>query len=747
MANTSNAGYYSKYYPINFSVADRFVFYESLTHKTSNLVKFLVSKVRNNLYGAQKNPTTRDKDGNASKKMQTALEFLRQAYLFERDKEQKFFQAQMKKHPELVKILEEFQNNEDYISFIARLNSMLHGTELFKKELTTEIKRIKRYRKGNEFYKATRKRRAELQKFDYTKAHFLGPFTEEQIKDREELSLIFRTRENLFTEGGKEFSADDPYFTLDGKKVFRGIFSSQSYISTLTTAIIETYGARLFTYQSGKLKINTRQVNTLIKLLTDKAYELLLLNEGGFKRGKNQEIARGAARNENLRRARRVVESKDFQNFINGLLNSPEDKDLFSSLDKIADQYELPIDSLEGVKVTKAEITSFKNKIKKAYDKERASAIEQGEKFLTFSQWRQKTGTTDADLEQMIIQSKSVHVQAYYTNEGMNVADFLSNDITYALVSGSKNLTDDVQAGYLVVESSFDDSEFQKITQRTASKLEKAQQKAIKEMKKTTTADDLRKNTYELNKAREEQRKILEEANKEINEIHDGLQDILSHINIHTTVKGYKSIDAGRFVFEGAAFGSNIIEQATILEDLTMAGGINAFDRNWLIFALINCGTGMIGEGNKHHLEDYLSTFVGLLMFNDAYLIAEDIQKFMNGTYINTSVEDIHLYVLNNVYIPNSYVLEQTYLAMKFAFSNLEEYLLEDFPSHGTNLTLTTYDSGYKKKFTAEELDFDNGGPAWFTESKNALDQTKLTMTFMAGFLDVLQQINDAMPQ
>ena len=38
-------------------------------------------------------------------------------------------------------------------------------------------------------------------------------------------------------------------------------------------------------------------------------------------------------------------------------------------------------------------------------------------------------------------------------------------------------------------------------------------------------------------------------------------------------------------------------------------GGITDLDANWLLFALINCGTGMIGAQNKNSLEDYLSAF------------------------------------------------------------------------------------------------------------------------------------------
>ena len=746
MANTSNAGFYSYCYPINFTPADRYVFYDSLRNKNSPLVKNLVRRIDRNLYGRSRNPTMRDKDGSPSKRMEKVLYFLEQAYLFERQKEQKFFQEQLKKHPELEGILNKYSDSGDYIAFIAQLNSMLHGAELFKKELDTEIKRINRYSEANYYYKSTIKRRKELQKLEHTDAHYTGELTPQQIKDRKELSDIFRTHENLLTDNGTAFSADDPYFTLDGEQVFRGIFSSQSYMSTVTTAVIEKYGARLFSYQSGQLKINTQQLNVLIKILTDKAYELLLLNEGGFKRGKKGTDARGIIRNENLLRAKRAVDSKDFETFVENLLNAPEEGDLFDALNSIAEQYKLPLDSFENVKATKAEVTSLRNKIKKAYEKERSAARAQGKKFQTFSNWRKANNTTDDDLEQMILQSKSIHVQAYFTNEGMNVVDLLSNGIQGAVVSGHKNLTDDVTAGYLVVESSFDDSSFQKIVQKTKRNLTNAQRRATKEMRKTLGADDLRKNTHELNKARLEQRTILEEANKEINEIYDGVQDLLSHINIHTSVKGYKSISGGRYAFEGAAFGSDIIEQATILEDLFEAGGITTFDRDWLIFALINCGEGMIGKGNKHHLEDYLSMVAGLLMFNDAYLISQDVRKFIENTYVDTSVEDIHLYVLNNVYIPNSYVLEETYRAMFHAFIDLEDYINGEEVYHKINLTLKTYDTGYKKTFSRDELDFDKGGIAWRNESENAIKRTKLTMTFLGGFLDILEQISQAMP-
>lgn len=737
----SNSEFVSSYYPIKFTPSDRYVFYESLIEKSRKSPFFtnFVERINRNLYGAYRNPTR----GNNSRKIRDALEFLKEASYFELQKEKQFFESQIKKHPELKEYFDKCKTNGDYTSFIVQLNSTLHGAELFKKETETEIKRIDRYKKANKYYLENKERVETLKSYEHTKSSYKGELTSAEKKDREELSAYYHTRENYLTEGGTEFSADNPYFALNGEEVFNSIFSSQSYMSTLTTAVVEKYGKKLFTYQSGKLKINPRQLTALVKLLTDKAYELLLLNEGGFKKGKKGGDARGHVRNENLRRAGRVVESADFQNFIDGLLNAPEEKDLFSSLDKIADQYSLPMESLEEVKVSKGEITSLKNKLKKAYDKEKAAA--QKGQFASFSQWRKQIGATDADLERMTALSKSAKVQLYYTNEGMSVTDLLRNDVTYAFTTNGKNLTDDVQAGYLMVKSSVDESSFKKITQKASRDMSRIQEKAINNMRKTEGVNDIRKNAYELRKAREEQTNLLKKANQEINDITDGVKDVLSQINIHTTVKGYKSIGAGRHAFEGAAFGSDIIEQATALDDVAFYAGLDSFDRDWLIFALINCGTGMIGSQNKTDLEDYLSIFASMLMFNDAYLIADDVRNFMHKNYTNTTVKDIHLYVLNNVYIPNSYILKETYDALSKTFLKLESEISGG--NHGINLTLTTYNTGYNKTFSLEELDLAQSGNAWEKESETALKTTKLTMTFMAGFLDILRQINDAMPQ
>jgi len=106
----------------------------------------------------------------------------------------------------------------------------------------------------------------------------------------------------------------------------------------------------------------------------------------------------------------------------------------------------------------------------------------------------------------------------------------------------------------------------------------------------------------------------------------NGLDDILAHINIHSTVKGYES--AGSYTFEkeggfgGAAFGSTLDSELKIIDSMAQAGGLDKLDIDKLFVAMINCGKLMIGADLKHTIENYFSAFMGMLMFNDANLFA-----------------------------------------------------------------------------------------------------------------------------
>jgi hypothetical protein len=73
--------------------------------------------------------------------------------------------------------------------------------------------------------------------------------------------------------------------------------------------------------------------------------------------------------------------------------------------------------------------------------------------------------------------------------------------------------------------------------------------------------------------------------------------------------------------FSGGAMGTNNLGIRAIdnIVALGKKGGImETADAEWLKFALVNSGLGLIGYKNRSSLENYFSLFASYLMFDDA---------------------------------------------------------------------------------------------------------------------------------
>jgi len=138
----------------------------------------------------------------------------------------------------------------------------------------------------------------------------------------------------------------------------------------------------------------------------------------------------------------------------------------------------------------------------------------------------------------------------------------------------------------------------------------------------------------------------------------------------------------------------------------------------------MNAGQHLIGANNKGTLEDYFSTFAGLLMFNDAALMAEDIAH-VNEHLESSTVTDLHMYELNGVIVPTSYILTSTYMALSKAATTI----LGASEKAAIRAKLETYNKAYNGIHTPEEM------------SAIVLKATKFHIFFLAGFLDILKAI------
>ena len=185
----------------------------------------------------------------------------------------------------------------------------------------------------------------------------------------------------------------------------------------------------------------------------------------------------------------------------------------------------------------------------------------------------------------------------------------------------------------------------------------------------------------------------------------------------------------------GGSLGPNISDQINKITTLAHLGGISFPDAKWLISVIINSGPGMIASGQKNSLESYLAAFATILLFDDQINIVKEAYKKISKQFPSGSVEKIHLFSVNDGYYPLSYVLQETRQALSINYDAAQAIVNND-PSGGARVEISGYVSA-----PAEAYKNNKAANQWSATSKAALASTKIHITFLAGFLGVLQKL------
>ena len=112
----------------------RYVFFSSLTKEASPLYKSLANTALDMLYDVQSD-IKYDSENTSMNKINTALNFLEKAAIFERVKEVQFFTNFKTRYPNAEQVFNLNLTNptqQDYIKFIANINSALKGIKIIK---------------------------------------------------------------------------------------------------------------------------------------------------------------------------------------------------------------------------------------------------------------------------------------------------------------------------------------------------------------------------------------------------------------------------------------------------------------------------------------------------------------------------------------------------------------------------------------------------------------------------------------
>lgn len=296
-----------------------------------------------------------------------------------------------------------------------------------------------------------------------------------------------------------------------------------------------------------------------------------------------------------------------------------------------------------------------------------------------------------------------------------------------------------------------------------------------KEMQKLNTSSQFEHNSYKknaeiffnfINKQQETFSKLDAEANStaaawktyeqemiaggaSAEEVNEKRQALLTSLKesffVSSTMKTYNQYQ-NNIGFKGGSIGADLLEQLNNLNDLFTAAGapIESSDMDWLIGAIINCSpVSIIGERNKNVIENYLGAVAAFTVFDEGLAELQIIQALENpnNEIINSSPNILHLYSVNGLYIPGSYVLQEVYDHLNQCLS-LMDLGLESINHQGAGVII--YNKMTESGIPNRKGQKTSSDP-WGAVGQRAIKSVSLKVVFLGGLMEILNKMNRIM--
>lgn len=235
----------------------------------------------------------------------------------------------------------------------------------------------------------------------------------------------------------------------------------------------------------------------------------------------------------------------------------------------------------------------------------------------------------------------------------------------------------------------------------------------------------------------------------EAKKIGEKIKNIFNNsLYISTTVKNYNTY-VNQIGFLGGSLGANFDQQLGQIADIfkNAQTPIDKEDYKWLRSAILNCFPGsVVGEKNKNLIEQYLGSLMAFSLFDEGgaemAIISDFYKKYFEMINKNDNVNILHLYRVNGVYVPGSFVLKQTLDTLKNqVIPKINE--IPNLVKRGAGITIInkTNESVIPNRPIASFY----GPPdnnAWSVAGQNASEKVTLQVVFLAGLLDIVKGIN-----
>lgn len=231
-----------------------------------------------------------------------------------------------------------------------------------------------------------------------------------------------------------------------------------------------------------------------------------------------------------------------------------------------------------------------------------------------------------------------------------------------------------------------------------------------------------------------------DKTDKEIKRILHGLKKSLTEtIYRSDTMKTYDQYN-NKIGFLGGSLGTGLEDQLGTINNLFAEAGmaLNPQQLDYLTDLIINTSyESIIGTKYQGVIERYLSAVAAFALFDEGGAEIEILQKTIKRQ--TSSPKILHMYRLDGLYYPGSYILKET---------------LAGVMELGKVMTITTHGARIKivnptNLNIVPNNPWNPGQPVdeypWETVSTYALQHTQLQITFMAGMLQVLTNLQKRM--
>ena len=261
--------------------------------------------------------------------------------------------------------------------------------------------------------------------------------------------------------------------------------------------------------------------------------------------------------------------------------------------------------------------------------------------------------------------------------------------------------------------------------------------------------DQMRKTIETMAKIQRENRKddlieYVQQMNKNIQSYINSLNQILKDNKIpddifiyHQSLKLYTQIEEHKTTqFHGRNMQIlNMLDNLYSLDNIT---GLTLVDQSIMYGAVINLSEMALGHTALTPVENYLSIFAGLLMFDDIQNMAWDIARTTTNQITSEygQAYNIHLYLVNDIYVPGSMLLTTIAEALKAGYTEISS-------RNGARVTIDTSeaDKSITNYLEARASGMKYNIDQWQDEAENVASGTKAQITFLSSFFTFLSDM------